>query len=91
MTQLKAANQKPSYSMMPKLCVNFSFYPILTNFSKINQSGEGVDCCCSFLIEMPPNILKMKKIFLCLKIAEIDMGDQFWVEKNGSGHKKTYF
>ena len=26
-----------------------------------------------------------------MKIAEIDMGGQFWVKKNESGHKKTQF
>ena len=31
------------------------------------------------------------KFFLCLKIAEIDMGGQFWVEKNDSGHKEPFF
>ena len=37
--------------------------------------------------------LKMKKIFLCLKIAGIDTGGggQFWVEKNDSGHKNSFF
>ena len=32
-----------------------------------------------------------EKIFLCLKIVEIDMGGQFWVEMNDSGHKNTFF
>ena len=32
-----------------------------------------------------------EKIFLCLKIAEIDMGVSFWVEKNDSGHKNALF
>ena len=38
-----------------------------------------------------PKNLENEKIFLCLKIAEIDMRGQFWVEKNDSGHKKSYF
>ena len=34
-----------------------------------------------------------EKIFLCLKVTEIDMGGggQFWVEKNESGHKNSFF
>ena len=35
--------------------------------------------------------LQNEKIFLCLEIAEIDMGDQFWVEKNNSGYKNSFF
>ena len=37
-----------------------------------------------------------ENIFLCLKIAEIDIGGggggvQFWVGKNDSGHKNSFF
>ena len=32
-----------------------------------------------------------EQIFVCLRIAEIDMGGQCWVEKNGSGHKNLIF
>ena len=32
-----------------------------------------------------------EKLFLCLEIAEIDMGGQFWVEKNDCGHKNLNF
>ena len=52
----------------------------------INQGG----CCCSFIIETSQNF-ENEKIFLCLKIVEIDMGGQFWVEKNDSGHKGSFF
>ena len=38
----------------------------------INQGG----CCCSFLIETSQNF-ENDKIFLCLKISEIDMGVTF--------------
>ena len=38
----------------------------------VNKGG----CCCSFLIETSQNFWKWK-IFLCLKIAEIDMGVNF--------------
>ena len=52
----------------------------------INQGG----CCCSFVIKTSQNF-ENEKIFLCLKIVEIDMGGQFWVEKNDSGHKNSFF
>ena len=35
-----------------------------------------------------PKNFENEKIFLCLKIAEIDMGGQFLVEKDDSAHKK---
>ena len=38
-----------------------------------------------------PQNFENEKIFLCLKIAEIDMGSQVWVEKNDSGHKNSFF
>ena len=38
-----------------------------------------------------PKNLENENIFLCLEIAEIDMGGQFWVEKNDSGHKNSFF
>ena len=38
-----------------------------------------------------PQNFENEKFFLCLKIAEIDMGGQFWVEKNDSGHKNSFF
>ena len=38
-----------------------------------------------------PQNFENEKTFLCLKIVEIDMGDQFWVEKNDSGHKSSFF
>ena len=90
MAKLTAANQKPLILWCPNL-VTFSFYPWDTfcpHFSKIGQSG-------GLLLLFPhrdmPKILKMKKFFLCLKIAEIDKGGQFWVEKNDSGHKNSFF
>ena len=89
MAKLTAANQKPLTLWSPNL-VTFSFYPSDTfwpNFSKIGQSGG---CCCSFLIETSQKILN-EKFFLCLKLAQIDTGGQFWVEKNDSGHKNPFF
>ena len=52
--------------------------------------GGGGGCCYSFLIETSQNF-ENEKVFFCLKIAEIDMGDQFWVEKNDSGYKNSFF
>ena len=52
----------------------------------INQGA----CCCSFSLRRLKNF-ENEKIFLCLKIAEIDMTGQFWVAKNDSGHKTSFF
>ena len=49
----------------------------------------GVDAAL-FSARRPKN-LQNEKIFLCLEIAEIDTGGQFWVEQNDSGHKKSFF
>ena len=42
-----------------------------------------------------PENFEIEKIFLCLKIAEINMGGgggvNFAVEKNGSEHKNSFF
>ena len=38
-----------------------------------------------------PKNFENENIFLCLKIVEIDMGGQFWVEKNESGQKTHFF
>ena len=54
---------------------------------KIGQSGG---LLLLFSHRDVPTIFKNEKIFLCLKIAEIDMGGQFWVEKNKSGHKHSF-
>ena len=35
--------------------------------------------------------IENEKIVVCLKITEIDEGDQFWVEKNNSGHRNSFF
>ena len=58
--------------------------------AKIDQSGgEGV-AAALFSSRRLENF-ENEKIFLCLKIAEINMGGQFWVEKNDSGHKNSFF
>ena len=47
------------------------FWP---NFSKIDQSGG----CCCFFSSRHHKSFENEKIFLCLKIAEIDTGVKFW-------------
>ena len=54
-----------------------------------NWSIRGV-AAALFSSRRPKNF-ENEKFFLCLKIAEIDMGGQFWVEKNDSGHKNSFF
>ena len=68
----------------------FSPMKIFTTFTDFeNWSVRGV-APALFSLRCPKNF-KNEKCFLCLKIAEIDMGDQFWVEKNDSGHKDPFF
>ena len=38
-----------------------------------------------------PKKFENEKIFICLKIAELDMGGHFWIEENESGHKSSFF
>ena len=38
-----------------------------------------------------PKNSENEKISLCLKIGEIEKGDQSWVKKNYSGHKNSVF
>ena len=52
-------------------------------FSKISQSAL-------FSLRHPKNF-ENENFFFCLKIAKIDMGGQFWLEKNDSGHKNPFF
>ena len=58
--------------------------------AKLIDGGGGGGVAAAFLIEASQN-LQNEKIFLCLEIAEIDLGGQFWVEKNDSGHKNLFF
>ena len=63
------------------------FWP---NFSKISQSG-GRGVAAALFSSRSPKHFENEKIFFCLKIAEIDMGEgQFWVEKNDSGQKPHF-
>ena len=65
------------------------FWP---NFSKINQSREGGACLFAALFSSKrPKNFDNEKIFHCLRIAEMDMGSQVWVDKNDSGHKLFFF
>ena len=87
MTKLTAANRKPLILWCPNF-LTFIFYPkdiFWSNFSKIDQSGG---CCCSFLIEAA-KMYKMKKFSSACNCWNWH-GSQFWVEKNGSGHKNSF-
>ena len=66
------------------------FWP---NLSKTDQSGGGGGggVAAAFFSSTRLKSFENGKNFLCLKIAEIDMGGQFWVEKKGSGHKTNIF
>ena len=55
-------------------------------FAKLMNQGVAA---ALFSLRHPKN-LQNEKNFIYLKIAEIDMGGQFWVEKNDSG-QKTHF
>ena len=52
----------------------------------INQGG----CCCSFVIETSQKFWKWKK-FPLLENCWNWHGGQFWVEKNDSAHKNSFF
>ena len=68
----------------------FNPIEIFTTFTDFeNWSIRGV-AAALFSLRRPKNF-EYEKFFLCLKIAEIDMGGQFWVEKNDSGHKEPFF
>ena len=89
MIKLIAANQKPLVLWCPNL-VTFSFYPwgtFWSNFSRSDWSGGAA----ALFSSRHPKHFENEKIFLCLKIAEIDMRGQFWVEKNDSGHGNSFF
>ena len=90
--QTHSCQSETSYPMMPKLG-DFQFCIFKTPFGQIlaklvNQRG----CYSSFLFETSQK-LENEKVFLCLKIAKIDIGGrgQFWVEKNDTGHKSPFF
>ena len=87
MTILTAVSQKPLTLWCPDF-VTFSFYDMFwPNFSKIVHSGG----LLLFSLRDVPKNLQNDKILLYLEIAEIDTGDQFWVQKNDSGHKNSFF
>ena len=74
------------------LFLHFLFNPIeiFTTFNDFeNWSIRGV-AVALFSLRCPKNF-ENEKFFLCLKSAEIDMGCQFWVEKNDSGNKDPIF
>ena len=68
----------------------FNPIEIFTTFTDFeNWSIRGV-AAALFSLRRPKNV-ECEKYFLCLKIAEIDMEGQFWVEKNNSGNKEPFF
>ena len=67
----------------------------IPNFSEIDQSkrgggGGGAVAPALFSLRHPKNF-ENEKIFLCLKIAKIDIGGQFWLKGNDFGHKNSFF
>ena len=87
MTKLTAASQKP----LNLLCPNFLGFILKTCSDQILTKliNQGVDASLFSLIHLAN--FESEKIFLCLKIAETDMGRKFWVKKNDSGHKNSFF
>ena len=86
MIKFTAVIQKP----LTLWCLNFvtfDFYlqdVLWANSSEIGRQGG------LLLLYSHQDIFKnfeKEKIFLYLEIAKIDMGSQFWAEKNNSGHK----
>ena len=61
-------------------------FTTFTDFENWSIRGVAADL---FSLRRPKNF-EYEKFFLCLKIAKIDMGGQFWVEKNDSGHKEPF-
>ena len=54
----------------------------------INQGGGGGGGVAAALFSSRcPENFENEKIFLSLKIVEINMEGQFWVDKKDSGHK----
>ena len=88
MTEFRAAIQKPLTLRCPNF-VTFSFifktcsYKILAKFV-----SQGV---AAALFSSIPHKNFENENFLCLKIDEVDKGCQFWVKKNESGHKNSFF
>ena len=68
----------------------FNPIEIFTTFTDFeNWSIRGV--AADLFSSRSPKHFENEKFFLCLKIGEIDMGVQFWVKKNDSGHKSPFF
>ena len=78
-------------SIMPKLCDFFYFLSLRHVLTKFLQNWSIKGIAAAIVPSRRPQNLQNEKIFLYLEIAEIDMGGQFWVEKNDSGHKNSFF
>ena len=76
--------------MMPKLG-DFKFLSLRHLLATFQQNWSIRGVAAALFSSRRPKNFENEKFFLCLKIAEIDMGGQFWVEKNDSGHKNSFF
>ena len=68
----------------------FNPIKIFTTFTDFENWSIRAVAAALFSLRRPKNF-ENEKFFLCLKIAEIDMGGQFWIETNDSGHKDPFF
>ena len=89
MTKLTAANQKPLILWCPNFVTLFFILKTCSNQILAKLINQGV--AASLFSWRRPKKLENEKVFLCLKIAEIEIKGQFWVEKNDSGHKNSFF
>ena len=88
--QTHSCQSETSYSMMSKLC-DFQFLSLRHVVTKFQQNWSIRGVAAALFSLRPSKNLQNEKIFLYLEIAEIDMGGQFWVKKNDSGHKNSLF
>ena len=88
--QLQSCHSETSYPTMPKLC-DFRFLSLRHALTTCYQNWSIRGVAAALFSSRRAKNFENEKIFLCLKIAEIDMGGQFWVEKNESGHNNSFF
>ena len=88
--------QRPGWPNSQLPIRNLLFYHALNVLTKFYRSwsikggGGGGGCCCSFLIKASQKFTKWK-IFLCLEIAEIDMGVNFGSRRTILNIKTLFF
>ena len=90
--QIQSCHAETSYPTTPKLC-DFQFLSLRHALTKFKQNWSIREVAAALFSSRHPKNIENEKIFLCLKIAEIDMGGggQFWVEENEFGHKNSFF